>query len=56
MTLRELLDGFTSHAVPSLPVAGIACHSKQVKAGELFVAVRGPQPSRRNRGAAVHPH
>jgi len=42
MTLRELLDEVTSHAVPSLPVTGIACHSKQVKAGDVFVAVRGP--------------
>ncbi len=41
MTLKELLQSFTAHPLAAVPVSGVACHSKQVKAGEVFVAVRG---------------
>ncbi len=42
MTLRDLLQGVTSEPVsPSIQVAGIACHSKQVREGDLFVAIEG---------------
>jgi len=41
MTLRRLLQDLTTQAVPPIPVTGVACHSKQVRAGEVFVAVRG---------------
>lgn len=40
-TLRQLLEGLTTHAVPPIPVSGVSCHSKQLQAGEVFVAVRG---------------
>lgn len=43
MNLAELLQGLTHDAVPSIPITGVACHSKQIREGELFVAVRGPQ-------------
>ena len=39
--LHDLCRGLTTQAVPPIPVAGVACHSKQLRAGELFVAVRG---------------
>jgi UDP-N-acetylmuramoyl-L-alanyl-D-glutamate--2,6-diaminopimelate ligase len=41
MTLRKLLQGLTPHPLPPIPVTGVACHSKQLQAGEVFVAVRG---------------
>lgn len=41
MTLRQLCRDLTAHAIPPMPVAGVSCHSKQVRAGELFVAIRG---------------
>ncbi len=41
MTLRDLLHGLTAEPIASLPVTGIACHSKQVRPGDLFVAVGG---------------
>ena len=43
MTLHELCQGVTTQPVPSLTVTGIACHSKRVQPGEVFVAVRGPR-------------
>jgi len=43
MTLRELLEGLTDRPVPASPVTGVACDSKLVRTGELFVAVRGPR-------------
>jgi len=42
MTLRELLYGFTAEPLADLPVTGIASHSKQVRAGDCFVAIEGP--------------
>jgi UDP-N-acetylmuramoyl-L-alanyl-D-glutamate--2,6-diaminopimelate ligase len=42
MTLRDLLFGVTAESVAEVPVRGIVCHSKQVRAGDLFVAVQGP--------------
>ena len=41
MTLRDLLHGITAEPVAPVPVAGIACHSKQVRPGDLFVAIHG---------------
>lgn len=41
MNLRELLQDFAPGPVPSVAVSGLACHSKQVRTGEVFVAVRG---------------
>ena len=41
MHLRDLLHGVTADPVAAVPVAGIACHSKQVRPGDLFVAVEG---------------
>ncbi len=41
MHLRDLLHGVTADPVAALPVAGIACHSKQVRPGDLFIAVEG---------------
>lgn len=41
MILRRLLEGLTPQIIPPLPVTGVACHSKHVKAGEVFVAIRG---------------
>ena len=41
MNLRDLLHGVTSDPVAAVPVAGIACHSKQVRHGDLFVAMPG---------------
>ncbi len=42
-SLRDLLQGLTTSTLPAIPVTGIACHSKQLRSGELFVAVRGPR-------------
>ncbi|MBI4342375.1 MAG: UDP-N-acetylmuramoyl-L-alanyl-D-glutamate--2,6-diaminopimelate ligase [Candidatus Omnitrophica bacterium] len=41
MNLRDLLHGVTSDPVAAVPVAGLACHSKQVRPGDLFVAIPG---------------
>ena len=41
MTLRDLLHGLTADPVAAIPVTGIAAHSKQVRPGDLFVAVPG---------------
>ena len=41
VTLRQLLQGLTLHSVPATPVTGVACDSKRVRAGEVFIAVRG---------------
>lgn len=41
MNLRDLLHGVTSDPVAAVPVAGIACHSKQVRHGDLFIAIPG---------------
>ena len=41
MTLQHLCRDLTTQTVPPIPVTGVACHSKQVRAGEVFVAVRG---------------
>jgi UDP-N-acetylmuramoyl-L-alanyl-D-glutamate--2,6-diaminopimelate ligase len=41
VTLRELLHGVTAEPVAAVPVSGVACHSKQVRPGDVFVAVGG---------------
>ena len=41
MHLRDLLHGVTAEPVAPVPIAGIACHSKQVRSGDLFVAIEG---------------
>lgn len=41
MNLRDLLHGVTAEPLAAVPVSGIACHSKQVRPGDLFVAVKG---------------
>ncbi len=41
MNLRDLLHGVASGPVAALPIAGIACHSKQVRPGDCFVAIEG---------------
>ncbi|MDP3703727.1 MAG: Mur ligase domain-containing protein, partial [Candidatus Omnitrophota bacterium] len=41
ITLRELLHGVTAAPLAPVPVSGIACHSKQVRPGDLFVAIEG---------------
>jgi len=41
MTLRDLLHGLTAEPIAAVPVTGIACHSKQVRPGDLFVAIEG---------------
>lgn len=41
MNLRDLLHGVTAEPVAPVPVAGITCHSKQVRPGDLFVAIEG---------------
>jgi len=41
MTLRELLHGLTAEPIAAVPVTGLACHSKQVRPGDLFVAIEG---------------
>ncbi len=41
MNLRDLLHGVTADPVAAIPIAGIACHSKQVRTGDLFIAIDG---------------
>ncbi len=41
MTLRDLLYGVTATPVAAVPVSGISRHSKQVRPGDCFVAIRG---------------
>ncbi len=41
MTLRDLLQGVTAEPISAVPIRGIARHSKQVREGDLFVAVSG---------------
>ncbi len=41
MNLRDLLYGVTASPVAAIPIAGFACHSKQVRPGDLFVAIHG---------------
>ena len=41
MNLRDLLHGVTAEPVAMVPIAGIAAHSKQVRPGDLFVAMEG---------------
>ncbi len=41
MNLRDLLHGVTGDPIAGVPVAGIACHSKQVRQGDVFVAIEG---------------
>ena len=43
MNLRDLLHGVTSDPVAAVPVAGIACHSKHVRPGDLFIAMEGAE-------------
>ncbi|MBI3996542.1 MAG: UDP-N-acetylmuramoyl-L-alanyl-D-glutamate--2,6-diaminopimelate ligase [Candidatus Omnitrophica bacterium] len=42
MNLRDLLHGVTVEPIVDIAIAGIACHSKQVRPGDLFVAIEGP--------------
>lgn len=63
MTLEELLRGFEVSLSPKTrlhSVGNITCHSKQVKPGDLFVAIKGPEadgavyiPEALKRGATV---
>ena len=41
MNLRDLLHGVTAQPVATVPVAGITCNSKQVRTGDVFVAIDG---------------
>lgn len=41
MNLRDLLHDVTADPIPDVPVSGITCHSKQVRPGDLFVAIPG---------------
>lgn len=41
MNLQDLLHGVTAEPIAPVPIAGIACHSKQVREGDLFVAIDG---------------
>ena len=41
MILQDLLSDFALRPVPVVTIRGMACHSKQVREGDLFVAVRG---------------
>ena len=41
MNLRDVLHGVTTDVVPDVSIAGIACHSKRVRPGDLFVALAG---------------
>lgn len=41
MNLRDLLHGVTAEPIAEVHIAGIACHSKQVRSGDLFVAIEG---------------
>ncbi len=42
MTLRQLLQGLATQPVPPVSISGVSCNSKQLKSGELFIAVKGP--------------
>ncbi len=42
MNLQDLLHGVTAEPVAPVPVAGLACHSKLVRPGDLFIAIEGP--------------
>ncbi len=41
MTLHDLLQGVTAEPVAAVPIRGIARHSKQVREGDLFIAIPG---------------
>ena len=41
MNVRDLLHGVTAEPIAPVPIAGITCHSKQVRPGDLFVAIEG---------------
>ncbi len=41
LPLRELLHGLTAEPIAAIPISGIASHSKQVRPGDLFVAIQG---------------
>ena len=41
MNLQDLLCGVSSEPIAPVPIAGLACHSKQVRAGDLFIAIEG---------------
>src|SRR3989338_6551524 len=41
MNVRDLLHGLTSEPIAAIPVSGVACHSKQVRSGDLFIAMEG---------------
>ena len=41
MNVRDLLHGVTADPVAAVPISGIACHSKQVRSGDLFIALEG---------------
>lgn len=42
MTLRDLLHGLTADTIAPVSITGISVHSKQVRPGDLFIAIRGP--------------
>jgi len=41
MHLRDLLHGVTAEPVAEVPVSGVSCHSKQVRPGDVFIALEG---------------
>ncbi len=41
MHLSDLLHGVNAAPVAEIPVSGIACHSKLVRPGDLFIALKG---------------
>jgi len=41
MNLRDLLHGVTAEPIAEIPIAGLSCHSKLIRPGDLFVAVEG---------------
>ena len=41
MNVRDLLQGLTAEPIAPVPVSGVACHSKQVRPGDLFIAIEG---------------
>jgi UDP-N-acetylmuramoyl-L-alanyl-D-glutamate--2,6-diaminopimelate ligase len=41
MNLRDLLHGLTAEPIAAVPVSGVACHSKLVRPGDLFIAIEG---------------
>jgi len=43
MTLKDLLYGLTPRPLSPIAVGGVSCHSKQVRPGDLFVAVSGAE-------------